>query len=273
MRLLHTSDLHLGQNFFGRCRQTEHDAFLGWLVEQASARKVDAVVIAGDVFDTSMPPSFAREQYNRFIDALLDTGARLIILSGNHDSPAMLGESKLLLKRLSTLVIAEVARLPQEQVFVVPRRDGEPGMILCAIPFIRARDVARSEAGQSEEEKRQALMSGIAAHYAQIHEAALALRAELGRELPIVATGHLATVGANSSESVREIYVGSINAFPTNGFPPADYIALGHIHRPQAVGGHEHIRYCGSPIPLSFDEVGQDKQVLLVEFELSLIHI
>src|SRR5690606_36556969 len=85
--------------------------------------------------------------------------------------------------------------------------------------------------------------------------------------LPIVATGHLTAVGASASESVREIYVGALQAFPTSAFPPADYIALGHIHRPQKVGGHEHIRYSGSPIALSFDEAGQDKQVLLVDLD------
>jgi exonuclease SbcD len=110
-------------------------------------------------------------------------------------------------------------------------------------------------------------MAGIAGYYAGIRDAAVAKRNELGMELPIVATGHLTTVGASRSESVREIYVGSLNAFPTDRFPPADYIALGHIHKPMVVGGHEHIRYSGSPIPLAFDEVGQGKQVLLVEFE------
>jgi exonuclease SbcD len=89
-------------------------------------------------------------------------------------------------------------------------------------------------------------------------------RAELGAHLPIIATGHLTTVGASASESVREIYVGALEAFPTAAFPAADYIALGHIHRPQKVGGFEHIRYSGSPIALSFDEARQ-KEMLLVD--------
>ncbi|MDX1369410.1 exonuclease SbcCD subunit D C-terminal domain-containing protein, partial [Pseudomonas sp.] len=104
-------------------------------------------------------------------------------------------------------------------------------------------------------------------HYQALYALAEARRAELGGELPIIATGHLTTVGASASESVREIYVGSLEAFPTSAFPPAAYIALGHIHRPQKVGGLEHIRYCGSPIPLSFDEARQQKEVLLVELD------
>ena len=267
MRIIHTSDLHLGQNFFGRTRQHEHDRFLCWLVDQVRSHDVDAVVIAGDLYDTAMPPSYAREQCNRFIDAMIDTGALLILLGGNHDSPATLGENRRLLARLSTLVIPEVTCEPADQVFVVNRRDGQPGMVLCGVPFIRARDVARSAPGQGDEEKRLAVMNGIAQYYADIYAAALIKREALGLNVPIVATGHLTTVGANSSESVREIYVGSLNAFPVSLFPPAEYIALGHIHRPQVVGSYEHIRYCGSPITLSFDELGQDKQILLVEFE------
>ena len=91
------------------------------------------------------------------------------------------------------------------------------------------------------------------------------LQARLGRRLPLIATGHLTTLGSRLSESVREIYVGSLEAYPCDAFPPVDYVALGHIHRPQRVGGHEHIRYCGSPLPLGFDEAGTDKEVLLVD--------
>ncbi|MGV8958819.1 MAG: exonuclease subunit SbcD [Stenotrophomonas sp.] len=272
MRLLHTSDLHLGQNFLGQSREAEHAAFLDWLVAQVQEHGVDAVLIAGDVFDTGTPPSYAREQYNRFIVALRDTGARLVVLGGNHDSPAMLAESRGLLARLDTLVVPTLMQSPEAHVYRIPGRDGTPGMILCAVPFIRSRDVSRSEAGQSADDKRGAMMEGIAGHYARIHAAAVAMREAEGAPLPIVASGHLTTVGASTSDSVREIYVGSLNAFPTSAFPPAAYIALGHIHQPQKVGGLEHIRYCGSPIPLSFDEVGQSKQVLLVELEGEQLH-
>ncbi len=272
MRLLHTSDLHLGQNFLGQSREAEHAAFLDWLVAQVQEHRVDAVLVAGDVFDTGTPPSYAREQYNRFIVGIRDAGARLIVLGGNHDSPAMLSESRDLLARLDTLVVPTLMQSPEEHVYRIPGRDGGPGMILCAVPFIRSRDVSRSEAGQSAEDKRGAMMDGIASHYARIHEAAVAMRDAAGEPLPIVASGHLTTVGASTSDSVREIYVGSLNAFPTSAFPPAAYIALGHIHQPQKVGGLDHIRYSGSPIPLSFDEIGQAKQVLLVELRGEQLH-
>ncbi len=84
--------------------------------------------------------------------------------------------------------------------------------------------------------------------------------------MPVIATGHLTTVGASKSDAVRDIYIGTLDAFPAQNFPPADYIALGHIHRAQVIGGCEHIRYCGSPIALSFDETGREKSVFLLEF-------
>jgi len=266
LRVLHTSDWHLGQHFMGKTRQAEHQAFCAWLLEQVRAHQVDVLLIAGDVFDTGSPPSYAREQYYRLVVDLRDAGCALVVLGGNHDSPAMLGESRSLLAQLGTHVVPGVGVDLAEQVLVLKDRAGQPGAILCAIPFIRPRDVMSSQAGQSAQDKQQSLQQAIAEHYRALHELALSKREALGQALPIIATGHLTTVGASASESVREIYVGSLEAFPTSAFPPADYIALGHIHRPQKVGGLEHIRYCGSPIALSFDEARQQKEVLLLQF-------
>lgn len=267
MRLLHTSDWHLGQHFMGKTRQAEHQAFCAWLIEQVREHQVQVVLVAGDIFDTGSPPSYAREQYNHFVVALRDTGCQLVVLGGNHDSVAMLGESRTLLAQLGTRVIPGVGVQLQDQLLVLDGADGEPAALLCAIPFIRPRDVLRSEAGQSAADKQLSLQQAIHGHYQALFELALARRGELGGSVPIIATGHLTTVGASASESVREIYVGALEAFPTASFPAADYIALGHIHRPQKVGGLEHIRYSGSPIPLSFDEARQQKEVLLVEVD------
>ncbi|HBZ94114.1 MAG TPA: exonuclease subunit SbcD [Pseudomonas sp.] len=266
MRILHTSDWHLGQHFMGKTRQAEHQAFCAWLLEQVHAHEVDVLLIAGDVFDTGAPPSYAREQYYRLVVDLRDAGCALVVLGGNHDSPAMLGESRSLLAQLGTRVVPGVGVDPGEQVLVLLDRTGQPGAILCAIPFIRPRDVMASQAGQSAQDKQQSLQQAIAEHYQALYQLALSRREAFAPALPIIATGHLTTVGASASESVREIYVGSLEAFPTSAFPPADYIALGHIHRPQKVGGLEHIRYSGSPIALSFDEARQQKEVLLLDF-------
>ena len=270
MRLLHTSDWHLGQHFMGKSRQAEHQALIDWLLIQVDAHAVDAVLVAGDIFDTGTPPSYARELYSQLVVRLHAAGVALLLLGGNHDSVATLGESRALLACLSSTVVA-AADDATAQVQVLPRRDGKPGCVVCAIPFIRPRDVLQSQAGQSAEDKQQSLQVAIQGHYRTVFEAAslrqAELKAQLGYALPLIATGHLTTVGASTSESVREIYVGSLEAFPTTAFPPVDYIALGHIHQPQKVGGLAHIRYSGSPIPLSFDEAKQQKEVLLVDLD------
>ncbi|WP_237388101.1 exonuclease subunit SbcD [Xenorhabdus sp. Sc-CR9] len=268
MRIIHTSDWHLGQYFFTKNRAAEHKHFLQWLIEKIIQHQVDALIIAGDIFDTGAPPSYARELYNKFIVALQPTGCQLVILGGNHDSVATLNESKALLSYLNTTVIASAEpESTEQQVKVLNNKDGNPGAVLCAIPYLRPRDIMTSQAGQSGIQKQQTLQDAITKHYHQLYQQACALREQLAQPLPIIATGHLTTVGASTTDSVRDIYIGTLDAFPAQAFPPADYIALGHIHRPQVIGKSEHIRYSGSPIPLSFDEVNQEKSVCLVDFK------
>ena len=260
MRIIHTSDWHLGQNFYSKSRAAEHSAFLDWLLTSAQAHEVDAIIVAGDIFDTGSPPSYARELYNRFVVQLQQTGCQLVVLAGNHDSVATLNEARDILAFLKTTVVASAGHAP----FILPQRDGTPGAIFCPVPFLRPRELVTSQAGHSSGEKQQLLLNAISDYYQQQYEAACALRGD--RPLPIVASGHLTTVGASKSDAVREIYIGTLEAFPASHFPPVDYIALGHIHRAQKIGGSEHIRYSGSPIALSFDETGKSKSVNLVTF-------
>ena len=274
MRILHTSDWHLGQHFMGKTRQDEHQALVGWLVAQVIEHQVDAVLITGDIFDIGAPPSYAREIYNDLIIRLHDTGTQVVVLAGNHDSVATLSESRGLLARFGVHVVPAVAATPEEQVLVLNDRAGVPAALLLAAPFIRPRDLVESLADQSADDKKRALQNAIHAHYERLHAAARAYGHRHGTALPIVATGHLTAVGfhaseAATSESVRDIYVGTLDAFPAALFPAVDYVALGHIHRPQKVGGTEHIRYSGSPIPLSFDEASQGKEMLLVDLDAS----
>lgn len=266
MRIIHTADWHLGQYFYTKSRAAEHQAFLHWLIAQVERHQVDAVIVAGDIFDNGSPPSYAREMYYRFVVELQRTGCRLVILAGNHDSVATLNESRDLLACMNTQVIASASDDLEQQVMVLETRQGRPGAVLCAIPFLRPRDLITSRAGQSGDEKQQILQDAITTHYQQSYQLACRKREASGLPLPIIATGHLTTIGATASDSVRDIYIGTLDAFPAQAFPPADYIALGHIHRPQRVTKSEHIRYSGSPIPLSFDELGSEKSVCLVSF-------
>ncbi|WP_312183311.1 exonuclease subunit SbcD [Pantoea sp. CTOTU46764] len=262
MRIIHTADWHLGQFFYSKSRAREHQAFLDWLLDQIVQHQVDALIIAGDLFDTGSPPSYAREMFNRFVVALQPSGCQLVVLAGNHDSVATLNESRELLACLNTQVITSATPQGEQQVLTLKQRDGVPGALLCAIPFLRPRDILRSQAGQSGREKQISLLEAIEQHYQRCFAAAQSINSAL----PIIATGHLTTVGVTKSDSVRDIYIGTLDAFPAQAFPPADYIALGHIHRAQRIANSEHIRYSGSPIPLSFDELGREKSVFLLEF-------
>ncbi|AMG68352.1 exonuclease subunit SbcD [Providencia stuartii] len=272
MRIIHTSDWHLGQYFFTKSRAAEHQQFLTWLIEQVKLHQVDAMIVAGDIFDTGSPPSYARELYNQFVVSLQQTGCQLVILSGNHDSVSVLNETSSLLAYLNTDVVTSGAT---PHVITLKNAQGQPGALLCAIPFLRPRDIQLSVAGQSSEEKQLSLQTAIRDYYQASYQLAEQQRQTMGLDIPIIATGHLTVVGAELTDSVRDIYIGTLDAFPSAAFPPADYIALGHIHRPQVIGQRQHIRYSGSPIALSFDEANQQKSVCLVEFdgrELSQIH-
>ncbi|HFT5239333.1 TPA: exonuclease subunit SbcD [Yersinia enterocolitica] len=266
MRIIHTSDWHLGQHFFTKSRAAEHQAFLHWLIKQIEENQVDALIVAGDIFDTGSPPSYARELYNRFVVDIQVTGCQLVVLGGNHDSVSTLNESRGLLSYLNTTVISSANSNLKQQVITLKNRQQEPAALLCAVPFLRPRDLVTSQAGESGGQKQLALQEAIANHYQALYQQAVELRSKLNLAIPIIATGHLTTVGVTTSDSVREIYIGTLDAFPAQAFPPADYIALGHIHRAQQVAKTEHIRYSGSPIALSFDELGKEKSVYLVEF-------
>ena len=267
MRILHTSDWHLGQHFIGRSRADEHQAFLRWLITQVQQQQIDAIIVAGDIFDTATPPSYARELYNQFIVALQQYQCQLVILAGNHDAAAVLNESKNLLQYLNTHVVASCSANLSEQLIILTDRQQQPAALLCAIPFLRPRDISNSQAGQSAADKQRSLQQAITLHYQQLFALAQQYNNTHSLALPIVMTGHLTTLGVSQSESVRDIYIGSLAAFPADAFPPADYIALGHIHQSQQINAATDIRYSGSPLALSFDEARQQKQAWLIDFQ------
>ncbi|PMI52623.1 exonuclease subunit SbcD, partial [Vibrio splendidus] len=259
---------HLGQNFYNKSRKNEHERFLQWLLEQVTEHDIDAIIVAGDIFDTSTPPSYAREMYNKFVVDSNKIGCQLVLLGGNHDSVSVLKETQQLLKYMGADVIPNTNEDHATQVVELKGKNGDVEALVCAIPFIRPRDVLTSQAGVTGVERQKQLGDAIKQHYQSVYDAAVEKHAtfENSEHMPIIATGHLTAMGVQQSDSVRDIYVGNLDGFAADGFPDADYIALGHIHRPQVVAKREYIRYCGSPIPLSFDELKSQKQVCVVEF-------
>jgi len=263
MKILHTSDWHLGQNFMGKSRLKEHEAFLSWLLEEITKESVDIVIVAGDIFDTATPPNYALELYYNFLTQLSKVSKHIIITAGNHDSIATLKAPQQLLKALNISVITSGDESEDEIIEI--KQDGELLAIICAVPFLRDYVVRQSQKAQSMSQKESALSEGIKAHYEKLYKEA-SLRVD-GKNIPIIATGHLTVLGSKTSDSEREIYIGTTlaldSAFLAKEF---DYVALGHLHTNQKVGC-DQVRYSGSPIPLSFSEATSQKKVNIIEFD------
>lgn len=268
MKVLHTSDWHLGRSLYGRRRYEEFEAFLDWLVATIAQHAVDVVLVAGDVFDTHTPSHYAQMLYYRFLCRVAVSGCRhVVVIAGNHDSPAFLEAPRELLKILNVHVIGQACAQPEEEIIVLHTPQGRPEMVICAVPYLRDRDVRTAQAGESTQDKERKLLEGIKAHYAAVVALAEQKCATLKANLPLVAMGHLFTAGGHTVEGdgVRDLYVGSIAHVAASIFPESlDYLALGHLHVAQKVGGGENMRYSGSPLPMGFGEAMQRKSVCLV---------
>ena len=275
LTLLHTSDWHLGRRLYGKPRYDEFKQFLDWQLQTLREQKVDVLLIAGDIFDTTTPSNQAQNLYYDFLSQVCHTDCRhVIIVAGNHDSASFLEAPKQLLKAFNIHIIGSMTDTPTDEVITLSDKSEQPELIVMAVPYLRDRDVRTVGHGERLEDKERKLTQGIKAHYAQIADIAIAQQAQLHakykRSIPIVATGHLFTVGGQTMEGdgVRDLYVGSLGSIGAEIFhPQIDYVALGHLHIPQAVGGQPHIRYAGSPIAMGFGESRQQKQVHLLRFD------
>ena len=283
MNILHTSDWHLGQQLYTKRRYGEFEKFLNWLLETIDREKIDCLIVAGDIFDTTTPSPTAQQLYFRFLAKVVESCCRhVVIVAGNHDSSALLDAPSMLLESLDIHVVSRIAdldNLPNEldrEMLILKTRDNLPELLVCAVPFLRDQDVRKSQPNESWEEKRQNHIEGVREHYRLLAEEALRLQEQFSTEkpdlppVPILATGHLLTVGGKAVEgdAVRELFVGSLGGVPANVFSDCfDYVALGHLHIPQKVDGSETIRYSGSPIPMGFNEAEREKFVFRVQIE------
>ncbi|MGA1941327.1 exonuclease SbcCD subunit D C-terminal domain-containing protein [Arcobacter sp. YIC-310] len=264
MKILHTSDWHLGQNFMGKSRQEEHEAFLSWLFEIIKEKHIEVLIVAGDIFDTGTPPNYALELYYNFLKQLssIDTLNTTIITAGNHDSISTLKAPKQLLQVLNVQVITSGD--DEENEVIEIKKNDELKAIVCAVPFLRDSVIRQSISGQTISQKEKVANSGIKAYYKNTYKKALDLKGD--KSIPIIATGHLTTVGSRTSESERDIYIGGTLDIGGDYLGSLfDYVALGHLHINQAVGSN-HVRYSGSPIPLSFSESKNTQKVNVVSF-------
>jgi exonuclease SbcD len=257
MRLIHTSDWHLGHTLRGEVtRDYEHAAFLAWLVETCVRQAADALVITGDVFDSATPPASAERMWFELLAAVRRARPALdvVAIAGNHDSPARLGAASSVLRELGVHVIGGLPRHPDGSLdvdrIVIPVAGGRG--LVAAVPFLRPVDVPGETADP------------LSAIYGEVIAAA---RARQKPDQALIVTGHLYVAGADTQYlSERRVSIGGQESAPLRLFPEdIDYVALGHIHRPQRVG-RPSIRYAGAPLPLSLDEADYKHQVVAVEF-------
>ncbi|NLT12732.1 MAG: exonuclease subunit SbcD [Clostridiales bacterium] len=274
MRFIHTSDWHLGRSLHGRKRYDEFAGFLDWLGSAIETERVEALLVAGDVFDTTTPSNRAQELYYGFLGRVAQLGCcrHVVVVGGNHDSPSFLNAPREMLRAFNVHVVGAVTGNPDDEVIVLSDIDKRPQAIVCAVPYLRDTDIRKVEPGETLADKNAKLIDGIRKHYADVCAAVRqrqdCLRREGYGDVPIIGMGHLFTAGGQVSEGdgVRELYVGSLAHVGNDVFLPClNYVALGHLHGAQCVGGSRHVRYCGSPIAMGYGEAGQDKKVLLVE--------
>ena len=267
MRLFHTSDWHLGQNLHGQERDYEHLCFLDWLLAQLASQRPDALLIAGDIFDTANPPLKAQERLYDFIVSAHEQQPQLsiVMIAGNHDSGSRIELPAPLMRRLRTHAIGRIlwlddGELDAERLLIpLPDADGNIAAWCLALPFLRPAEVTGAQLGDD-------YLRGIG----QVHErliAAANARRQPGQALVAISHAHMAG-GSISEDSERSLIIGNAEALPASLFDPSvSYVALGHLHKPQQVNGESRIRYSGSPIPLSFSEISYPHQILDIQLE------
>ena len=268
--VFHTADWHLGQSFCGYDRDYEHRQFLDWLLTALQQHRPEALLIAGDVFDTINPSAIAQR---RFFDFLANIRFKLpslqiVITAGNHDSAARLEAPAGLLESLRIKVVGTIQRDSADEIdlsrFLVTLTDtnGSPKAIVLAIPFLRPSDVPLIPSAADP------YLDGVRELYRQTTAAAVSLRQELAADIPLIAMGHCHVMGgAESTDSERRIVIGGAEALGLDIFlQDLSYVALGHLHKAQQFQDGR-ICYSGSPIPLSFSEAGYRHRLLKLLFD------
>jgi exonuclease SbcD len=260
MRFLHTADWHVGRTMRGRSRADEHVAVLAELAGIAAAHEVDAVLVCGDLFDTAAPTPESEQVVYRGLLDLAATGATVVVLAGNHDNDRRLQAVQPLLA-LGRVVVRPTFAGPDEAVVEVPSLDGTESMLVAALPFLSQRYVVKADH----------LMRGEAADAAATYEARYRqlldwLTGAFRPDTVNVVAAHTFVKGSDAAGSERAAHLAEAYGVSATAFPAScHYVALGHLHRPQAVAGPCPIRYPGSPLQLDFGEAGEAKSAVVVD--------
>lgn len=263
MKILHTSDWHIGSTFYGKKRYDEYTNFFTWLLEFIQKNHIDVLLISGDIFDTSLPSNTAQKLYYSFLVNLRKTSCKhVVITGGNHDSPSFLNAPKELLKSFNVHVIGAMPQNLAEEIITIQKNNEE--ICVLAVPYLRERDLEGIAITDDYSTRADKITHAIKEHYAKLTELACKVK---NPKSPLLAMGHLYIAGSSmEEEGERELYIGSLAQISAAIFPQEiDYVALGHIHTAQQIAKTEHIRYCGSPLAMSFSENSTAKKMILIE--------
>ena len=268
IKVLHTSDWHIGRRLKNHDRLEEFKKFFDWLEKLIIDENIDILLVSGDIFDSTTPSAQAQDIYYSFISKVVKSNCRhTIIISGNHDSPALINAPSELLKLLKIHVVGNACENPSDEVIKLYDENGNLEMIICAVPYLRDRDVRILKGGQELHDIEKDLINGIEKHYEKVFEYAKEIQNQ--QNISITAMGHLFIKGGKTEpdDGVRSLYVGTAVEISNNIFPDfLTYVALGHLHTSQK-SGRDNIRYSGSPLAMDFGEAGRNKSVNIIEID------
>ncbi|WP_111893443.1 exonuclease SbcCD subunit D C-terminal domain-containing protein [Acinetobacter sp. MB5] len=266
VHFLHTSDWHLGQFFYNHSRHYEHEQFLAWLIEQIKEKQPHALLIAGDIFDVINPSSQAQKQLYQFLADAHDAAPNMqtLMIAGNHDSGYRIEQVEPLLEKYNAKAVGVVRWNDDKSLnaerLILPIYDAQQNIVAwcVALPFLRSAEITGLNDQTSTSQSAIEYL-----HRTLIEEA----KRKKTPEQALILMSHAHMQGAETSDSERPIIIGNEEALSTTLFDDAiDYVALGHLHKPQKVG-QAHIRYSGSPIPLSFSEIRYKHQIVEVQLD------
>ncbi len=261
MKILHTADWHIGKKLHKHELSQDFSLFIDWLCKLVPERRIDCLLVSGDIFDLANPSSEARSAYYQALVRLSRLHCKIILTGGNHDSPAVLNAPKELLRNLDIHVVGNLPEKADD--YLIPlEKDGQLEAVIAALPYLRNPDLRQADEQVDYASRIEAVRAGIA----RIFEDTATASKRLYPDVTAIAMGHLYAAGASTSESERDIQIGNEASFEAQQFGDYfSYIALGHIHKPQKVNALVPTFYSGSPLPLSFSERSDQKRVLLLD--------
>ncbi|MCJ8345417.1 exonuclease SbcCD subunit D C-terminal domain-containing protein [bacterium] len=266
MKILHTSDWHLGQRFHHLTRHEEHSEFLQYLVAYIATNRIDILIIAGDIFDNANPSREAEKLYFNFLKDMVNLGfCKTIIIGGNHDSASHLNAPKVLLEALDIHIYGELAEDLKDCIIdcSIPSQK----LHIACIPFLKDSDIRKESTEDSSHEIDKKIRAGITNIYHKVSQL-------MPSDSVNIATGHLFALGSSLGDSERSIHVGNLGAISQEDIKQTfDYIALGHLHKTQSIDAKGFIHYCGSPIALSFSEAKQIKEFSVIHIKDSVLEL